>query len=207
MGLYRDCLLPWAIDRALDRAECRELRQRATRGLHGTVLEVGFGSGLNLPHYPGEVRRIFAVDPATFGRRLAARRLAACSKPVEFIGLDGNSIALASDTVQCALSTWTLCTIPGLVGALREIMRVLQPGGSFHFLEHGLSPDDGVARWQRRLDPLQKRLVGGCRLTVPIDDRLAEAGFAVERLETFYMKGPRINSYIYLGVARKAGLI
>ncbi len=202
MGLYRNCLLPWAIDRILDRAECRELRQRATRGLRGTVLEVGFGSGLNLPHYPEEVRRIFAVDPATFGRRLAARRIEACSKPVEFTHLAGNSIALAADTVECALSTWTLCTIRGLPGALHEIMRVLKPGGRFHFLEHGLSPDDRVARWQRRLDPLQKLVAGGCRLTVPIDERLAEAGFTVESLETFYMKGPRINSYIYLGVAR-----
>lgn len=202
MGLYRDRVLPWCIDRILDRPECRELRQRATRGLRGTVLEIGFGSGLNLPHYPQEVRRICAVDPATFGRRLAARRLAACSKTVQYTGLAANAIDLAADTVDCALSTWTLCTIPGLPGALHEIMRVLKPGGPFHFLEHGLSPDAGVAGWQRRLDPLQKRLAGGCRLTVPIADRLAEAGFAVERLETFYMKGPRINSYMYLGVAR-----
>ncbi len=96
MGLYRDCILPWGINRVLDRADCRELRQRATRGLHGTVLEVGFGSGLNLPHYPDRVERICAVDPSTFGRRLAARRIKACSIPIEFVGLTGESIPLAA---------------------------------------------------------------------------------------------------------------
>jgi len=204
MGLYRDCILPWGIDRALDRADCRELRQRATRGLHGTVLEIGFGSGLNLPHYPDRVDCICAVDPSTFGRRLAARRIKACSIPIEFVGLTGESIPLATGSVDCALSTWTLCSIPDLGGALREIKRVLRPGGVFHFLEHGLSPDEGVARWQQRLNGLQKLVVGGCQLNVPIDRRIREAGFATESLETFYMKGPRLNSYMYIGVASPA---
>ena len=205
MGLYRDCILPWGIDRCLDRQDCRQLRQRVTRGLRGTVLEVGFGSGLNLPHYPDRVERICAVDPSTFGRRLATRRIKACSIPIEFVGLTGESIPLAAGSVDCALSTWTLCSIPDLGGALREIRRVLQPGGGFHFLEHGLSPDDRVSRWQQRLNGLQKRVAGGCQLNVPIGQRIREAGFATESLETFYMKGPRINSYMYLGLARPDG--
>ncbi len=205
MGLYRDCFFPWIADRALDGPECRELRQRATRGLRGTVVEIGFGSGLNLPHYPEAVDRICAVDPATFGRRLAARRLAASSIPVEFVGRTGESVPLADGSINAILSTWTLCSIAGLGDALREIRRLLEPGGRFHFLEHGLSPDDRVARWQRRLDPLQKRVACGCQLTVPIDERIREAGLTIETMDTFYMKGPRINSYIYLGTARTDG--
>lgn len=205
MGLYRDCFFPWIADRALDGPECRELRHRATRGLHGTVLEIGFGSGLNLPHYPDAVKRICAVDPATFGRRLAARRLAASSIPVEFVGLDGASVPLNDGSISAVLSTWTLCSIADLGVALQEIRRLLDPGGRFHFLEHGLSPDDRVARWQRRLNPLQKRVACGCQLDVPIDKRIREAGFTIDTMDTFYMKGPRINSYIYLGTATSDG--
>ncbi len=205
MGLYRDCFFPWLADRALNSPECRELRERVTLGLRGTVLEIGFGSGLNLPHYPEQVDRICAVDPATFGRRLAARRLAASSIPIEFVGLDGASVPLADGSINAVLSTWTLCSIADLGVVLQEIRRLLEPGGRFHFLEHGQSPDASVARWQRRLNPLQKVVACGCQLDVPIEKRIREAGLTIETIDTFYMKGPRINSYIYLGTATSDG--
>ena len=201
MAIYRDYILPWIIDRVLARSECRQLRQRVVQGLGGTVLEIGFGSGLNLPHYPSEVRRILAVDPAVFGRKLAAKRLGACPVPVEFIGLNGEEIPLEAGSVDSALSTWTLCSIPDLPAALGEIRRVLKPGGRFHFLEHGLSPEAGVARWQHRLNSLQRVIAGGCQLILPIDELVKASGLTITSLEKFYMKGPRLGSYMYQGVA------
>jgi SAM-dependent methyltransferase len=204
VGIYRDCILPWGIDKTLNRADCNELRGRVTRGLRGTVLEIGFGSGLNLPHYPGEVEKLYAIDPATFGRLLAARRVESFPIPVEFVGLSGEEIPLPTATVDGVLSTWTLCSIPDLPRALAELRRILKRDGKFHFLEHGVSPDTKVARWQRRLNPLQKIVAGGCQLVVAIDEKVRAAGFAIDSLETFYMKGPRFKSYMYLGVAAKA---
>ncbi len=166
------------------------------------MLELGFGAGLNLPHYPSEVERIHAVDPATVGRKLARKRLAACPIPVDFSGLDGQALPLPDDSVDAALSTWTLCTIPDLRAALAEVRRVVRPGGRLHFLEHGLSPDERVARWQRRLNPIQMKLIDGCRLDRPIDAELAGAGLVVEELDNFYMKGPKFAAYMYSGAAR-----
>jgi ubiquinone/menaquinone biosynthesis C-methylase UbiE len=129
--------------------------------LDGEVLEVGFGSGLNLPHLPPAATKLYAVDPAELGRRLAAERLAEAPVPVEFVGLDGQDLPLEDDSVDRVLSTWTLCTIPDADRALHEVRRVLRPGGTFHFVEHGRSPDAKVARWQDRLNPIQQRVAGG----------------------------------------------
>ena len=124
-------------------------RSKVTGGLKGRVVEVGFGSGLNIEHYPGEVDIVLAVEPAAVARRLARQRIAASSVPIEHIGLDGQSIPLDDGSCDCALATFTLCTVPDARQVLAELRRVLKPGGSFHFLEHGLSPDESVARWQR----------------------------------------------------------
>lgn len=202
MGFYRDEILPRAVNWVLGRAECLKLRRQITRGLSGQVLEVGFGSGLNLPYYPAEVLKIYAVDPSTVGRKLAAERLKACPILVEFSGLDGEDLALDSNSMDAVLSTWTLCTIPDGVRALKEMRRVLKPGGKLHFLEHGLSPETKVAKWQDRLNPVQKLVSGGCQLNLKIDDLLREAGFEIEAIDNFYMKGPKIGSYMYLGVGR-----
>src|SRR4051812_1730011 len=143
MGFYEDQVLPRLIDKALGGKGFGRLRARAMKGLEGEVLEVGFGSGTNLPHYPAGVTKVLAIDPATVGRKLAAGRVAASPMPVEFIGLDGEHLPLDDASVDHALSTWTLCTIPDAGQALAELQRVLRPGGTLHFLEHGRSPDPG----------------------------------------------------------------
>jgi ubiquinone/menaquinone biosynthesis C-methylase UbiE len=204
MGFYDDQILPRIIDRAMRRSETEKVRARVAASLHGDVLEVGFGSGLNVPHYPSEVTRVRAVDPATVGRKLAAKRVASSSVPVDYVGLDGQTLSLESDSVDQVLTTWTLCSIPDVERALSEIRRVLRPGGTFHFAEHGRSPDRGVAGWQDRLNPLQRRLFGGCHLNRPIDQLVRGSGLELVRLENYYMKGPRPFGYTFEGVATKA---
>jgi ubiquinone/menaquinone biosynthesis C-methylase UbiE len=204
MGFYDDQILPRIIDRAMRRSETERVRARVAAALHGDVLEVGFGSGLNVPHYPSDVTRVRAVDPATVGRKLAAKRVASSSVRVDYIGLDGQTLPVESGSVDQVLTTWTLCSIPDVERALSEIRRVLRPGGTFHFAEHGRSPDRGVAGWQDRLNPLQRRLFGGCHLNRPIDQLVRGSGLELVRLENYYMKGPRPFGYTFEGVATKA---
>ncbi len=174
-----------------------------TVGLEGEVLEVGFGSGLNVPHYPQGVKNVRAVDPAVVGRTLAAGRVEASTIPVEYVGLDGAQLPLEDESVDSVLSTWTLCTIPDVDRALLEIRRVLRPGGALHFLEHGRSPDPNVTKWQDRLNPVQRRLFGGCNLNRQIDDLVREAGLQVSNIENYYLRGPKSLGYMYEGVAIK----
>jgi ubiquinone/menaquinone biosynthesis C-methylase UbiE len=204
MGIYEDRILPRVIDVALGGRELGELRRRVASGLSGDVLEVGFGSGRNVPFYPPEVRQVQAVEPASQGRVLAQSRLAASPVPVDFVGLDGQDLPLKSSSVDHVLVTWTLCTIPDVERALGEMRRVLRPGGSLHFLEHGRSPDPSVARWQDRLTPVQRRVFGGCHLNRPIRDLIAAVGFDVRRLDHYYLKGPKCFGYMYEGVAARA---
>ena len=203
MGLYVDRILPRCTNLLLSGTEFTKIRSRVASGLTGDVLEVGFGSGLNVPYYPSEVDRVLAVDPAVVGRKLAAGRVSASPVPVEYVGLDGASLPLESATIDHVLVTWTLCTIPEVDDALDEVHRVLRPGGQLHFVEHGLSPDLGVAKWQHRLTPLQRRVAGGCHLNRPIDRLIEGAGFAVTQLDTYQLGGPRPMSYMYEGVATK----
>ena len=203
MGFYEARVLPRITDVLLSPSPFTEMRRRATAGLEGDVLEIGFGSGRNVPLYPSGVRRVLAVDPAVVGRRLAAKRVAASPVPVEYVGLDGQSLSLEDGSVDHVLTTWTLCTIPDVHRALTEARRVLRPGGTVHFVEHGRSPDAGVARWQDRLTPLQRRVFGGCHLNRPIDRLLVDAGFELTRLDTHYEKGPKPLGYMFEGVATK----
>jgi ubiquinone/menaquinone biosynthesis C-methylase UbiE len=203
VGFYGEQVLPRVVDVALGNRECARLRARVTADLEGEVLEVGFGSGRNVPMYPPGVTRVRAVDPATVGRKLAAKRVAATAVPVEYVGLDGEELPLDDDSVDHALTTWTLCTIPDVHRALGEIRRVLRPGGTLRFLEHGRSPDAKVARWQDRLTPIQRRIGGGCHLNRPINDLLVDAGLDVTSMDHYYMRGPKPLGYMYEGVAIK----
>ncbi len=202
MSWYGERVLPRIIDRTCGFKALQPHRERVCAGLHGRVLELGFGSGLNVPFYPDAVTSVAAVEPADLGWELAAERIAASSVPIERIGLDGQALPLPDSSCDTALSTWTLCTIPDVTAALREVRRVLRPGGTFHFVEHGLAPDEKVRRWQHRLEPIQKRVAGGCHLTRPIVDQLTEAGFTVVAVEEFYEPGaPKVVGADSLGIA------
>jgi SAM-dependent methyltransferase len=203
MGFYRDWFLPRATDWALGARDFEKVRRRCVEGISGTVLEVGFGSGLNLPFYPREVRKLYAVEPADEAWKLAGEAVTAAPFPVERTGASAESIPLPDGSVDAVVSTFTLCTIPDAGLALREVRRVLRPGGVFHFAEHGLSGDRGVARWQDLLTPLQKRLAGGCHLNRRIEPLITAAGLRIERMDNFYLRRPKVVMCIYAGTAVK----
>jgi len=205
MGLYVDHVLPRVVDVACGLKTARPLRQRVCEGLEGQVVEVGFGSGLNVPYYPEAVTRVAAVEPADLGWKLAQKRLRSARVPVERSGLDGQSLPFPDDSFDTALSTWTMCTIPDVGRALAEVRRVLKPGGTLRFVEHGLASDEGVQRWQHRLEPVQKRLFGGCHLTRRVPDMLTAAGFEIVELDQFYEdSAPKVVGAESLGVAVSA---
>ena len=202
MGLWVERVVPRIVDVACGMTSNEPMRRRVCAGLTGEVVELGFGSGHNVPLYPPAVTRVAAVEPADLAWRLAGERLAASRVPVSRSGLDGQRLPFPDAGFDSALSTWTLCTIPDAAAALGEVRRVLRPGGTLHFVEHGLAPDEPVRRWQRRLDPLQQRLFGGCHLTRPIARLLTDAGFTVTELDTFYeQRAPRFLAAISLGTA------
>ncbi len=201
MGWWTEQAVPRITDKALNTKEVPPLRERICQGLGGDVVEIGFGSGLNIAHYPVGVRSVAAVEPSHVAWRIAQPRIAATDVDVTRAGLDGERLDLPDASFDAALSTFTMCTIPDLAAALAEVRRVLKPGGVLHFVEHGRSPDASVARWQDRLTPFQSRVAGGCHLNRPLAQLISESGLALEGLETFYEKGPKALSYIYLGRA------
>ena len=201
VGFYREQVLPRLLDRACSNASMASWRARVTEGLEGRVVEIGFGSGLNLEHYPATVDVVLAVEPAAVARRLAVRRIAASRVAVEHVGLDGQSIPLPDDSCDNALCTFALCTIPDPGAALAEVRRVLRPGGQFHFLEHGLAPDPGVAAWQRRFEPLQRRLADGCHLTRNPVSLVEHADFVIGDVAQQYGIGPKPWSWFTRGTA------
>ena len=203
MGFYAEQIVPRLTHFALNSEPIRKLRAETLGEAKGTVLEVGFGSGLNLPFYPSSVSRVLAVEPSALACKMAEKAISAARFPVEFVGLDGQKLGVDSGSIDSVVATWTLCTIPNPVVALSEFARVLKPGGSFFFIEHGLSPDKNVARWQQRFNGLQMRIAGGCNLNRRIESLITSSPLKITSIEKFYFEGPRTHSYFYRGSAIK----
>lgn len=202
MSVYGEKVLPRVINVVMNTKQTRQIRARVCSGLSGDVVEIGFGSGHNLPFLPAAVTRVRAVDPAGLGFRLARDRIVAADVPVEVIGLDGQHVPVDDASADAVLCTWSLCTIPDPVAAVREIRRVLRPGGQLHFVEHGVAPDEAVRVWQRRLNGIQQRVAGGCHLNRDIPAILADGGMQTTRLDTYYGKGePKPYGFLYEGTA------
>ena len=202
MGVYEDRLLPHVINIAMNTKQNRLTRARVCEGLYGDIVEIGFGTGHNLPFLPTEVTRLRAVEPSQRSVELARERIAAASMPVEVVGLDGQRLPLADESADNVLCTWSLCTIPDAVAAVTEMRRVLRPGGTLHFVEHGCSPDPKVRRWQDRLNGFQQRIAGGCNLNRDIPAVIEAGGFTITRLDTHYAKGePKAFGHLFEGRA------
>ena len=206
MGFYERNILPWVLDFAMRRPALTPQRRELLAGVGGDVLEIGFGSGLNLPFYTSALRSLTAVEPSVGMSKKARRRVEAAGIDVRTVAADASRpLPLADGSFDSVVSTWTLCTLPDVDAALREVYRVLRPGGGFYFVEHGLSPDPNVARWQRRLNPINRRIGGGCNLDRDIASLVRNSPLSVERLDTFYLPHvPRLGGYTYRGHACKA---
>jgi len=204
MGFYSKYVLPTLTDLAMRSHTLRPERARWVPLAKGVVLEIGVGSGLNLPMYGREVRKLYALDPSEGLLRMARSQAARVSFPVEFLFRPAEAVPLGEASVDYVVTTWTLCTIPDPVAALQEMRRVLRPEGRLISVEHGRSPDPAVVRWQDRLTPLWRRVAGGCHLNRPIDRLLRLGGFEVLEMNRGYLAGPRMGGYLYRGMARPA---
>lgn len=204
MKFYREHIVPRLVDLACGTSGLARWRSSVTDGLYGEVVEIGFGAGRNIPYLPEAVRIVYAVEPSGTSMRLAYKRNVSTRVRIEHVGLDGGSIDLADESCDGALMTFTLCTVADPRLVLSEVARVLRPGAKLHFLEHGISPDQRVATWQRRLDPWEKKLADGCHLTRDSGSLVEAAGFTLDRIEERYAKGPKPWSYFTLGLATRA---
>ena len=192
LRVWDERVLPRLADMSLRGREIGELREPTCAGLVGRVLELGFGSGLNVRWYPPAVTSVTAIEPSDAGWSISAKRRARTSLPIERAGLDGQRLDLPDDSHDSALVTFSLCTIPDPLLALREARRVVREGGRLHVLEHGVAPEESVRRWQRRLEPLQRAVAGGCHLTRDIPALVEGAGWRVQELERAYLPGPAV---------------
>lgn len=202
MGLYSHYILPHLINGSMQHASVLAERQRFVPYARGQVLEIGIGSGLNLPCYTSQVEALYGLDPSRELWALARQRQQRAAFPIAYLQGSAEQIPYADGTFDTVVSTWTLCTIPAPLQALQDMRRVLKSTGMLIFLEHGLAPELRVQRWQQRLTPLWKRLAGGCHLQRQIDVLLQQAGFSCTRYETGYMPGPKPFTFLYKGLAR-----
>lgn len=201
MGWYERHVLPLLLDLAMRHRRLAAYRRRVIAAARGTVLEIGVGSGLNLPFYGPAVERVYGVDPSPALLALAASRGARAAPKLLLIRAEAERLPLAAAAFDTVVMTWTLCTVADPAAALAELKRVLRPGGRLLFVEHGLAPEPSIARWQLRLTPWWKRIGGGCHLDRQADALLRAAGFALGELGTGYMKGPKPFTYMYEGSA------
>jgi ubiquinone/menaquinone biosynthesis C-methylase UbiE len=204
-SFYERHVLPPVLDFVMRQEPIMRQRAKVVPEATGRVLEIGIGSGLNLALYDRDrVEAIIGLDPSSELREMARTRAREAGLDVEWIPLGGESIPLSDASVDTVVSTYTMCTIPGIERALAEMRRVLRPGGRLLFSEHGRAPDEGVRRWQDRLNPLWRRIGGGCNLNRPIDVLIRDAGFDLSRLDTMYVPGPRPMTWTYWGSATPA---
>ncbi len=201
MGLYEKYLLPKMIEAACNQPPMQVLRARYVPQAFGNVLEIGIGSGLNLCHYSDKVTSITGLDPSKELTDMARERAAKASAPVKMLQISSEEIPTSDAKFDSIVCTWTLCSIPNVYSALREIYRVIKPGGRFVFIEHGLAPDLAIQRWQRRIEPFWKMVGGGCHLTREADILIQNAGFSISRLDCAYEPGPKFAAYMTHGVA------
>jgi SAM-dependent methyltransferase len=203
MGLYAKYVLPKIIDKACAQPPMMELRQEFVSQAKGDVLEIGIGSGLNLEYYQSATKSITGLDPATEITDLAQERIKSIDIPFELLSLSSEEIPADDGRFDTIVCTWTLCSIPNVYKAVRELHRVLKPGGKFIFVEHGHSPDQNIAKWQKRLEPAWKIIGGGCHLSRKTDELLLDGGFTLDSLDTGYLPGPKFAAFMYRGVASK----
>ena len=201
MNFYDRWVLPTILDLVMRQSQLEKYRREAVGAASGLVLEVGVGSGLNFPFYGKQVEIVFGIDPSPRLLAIARRRADAAGFRAELLQGLGTAIPLSDSTIDTVVMTWTLCSIIGPLAALREMRRVLKPGGKLLFVEHGLSPEPGIERWQHRLTPIWCHLAGGCHLDRKVDDLIRSAGFDLTDLRTEYASGPRPMTYMYLGRA------
>ena len=202
MGFYSDIILPRLCDLAMRNKQLVPFRERVIGAAEGRVLEVGVGSGINLPFYRPPVREVLALEPAPRLVTMARSASHVTSMPVSFLEASAEAIPLDKHSVDTIVTTWTLCSIPQAATALADMRRVLRPGGKLLFVEHGLAPDEAVRRWQDRLTPAWRYISGGCHLNRPIRSLIEGAGFRIDRIETGYMPGPKLMTFMYEGSAR-----
>ena len=205
MGWWKEEVVPHIVEVSLRGRELGELRRRACEGLRGRVLEVGFGSGLNVPYYPTRIKQVDVVDPSEIAWKKSSDRRMDTTVPIGRLSRDAERLNVGAGTFDAALVTFTLCTVGDPEAVLSEVLRVLKPGASLHFLEHGISDDPDVVKWQRRLEPLQRRFAGGCHLTRDPAVLAVEAGFTLTAVEQVRLPGgPRPFTEGFLGEAVKA---
>jgi len=202
MGFYSDIILPRLCDLAMRNKQLVPFRERVIGAAEGRVLEIGVGSGMNLPFYRPPVREVPALEPAPRLVAMARKASQATSMPVSFLEASAEAIPLDEHSVDTIVTTWTLCSVPQAATALAELRRVLRPGGKLLFAEHGQAPDAGVRWWQDRLTPVWRRIGGGCHLNRPIRAMIEGAGFRIDRIETGYIPGPKPMTFMYQGSAR-----
>jgi ubiquinone/menaquinone biosynthesis C-methylase UbiE len=202
MGFYNGWLFPRVLDLVMQQKQMLPFRERIGKAANGRVLDIGIGSGLNLSFYGERADHVYGVDPSVELLLFAEERARRTAVPVELLRGSGEALPLDDKSVDTVVMTFTLCTVNDAGRTLAEIRRILRPGGSLLFAEHGRAPEIGVARWQDRLTPLWKRLAGGCHLNRKPDDLMRSTGFRIESLETGYLKGPRPMGFVYSGSAR-----
>lgn len=202
MSFYSRFILPPLLDLVMRQKMLRERREALVPLAAGTVLEVGIGSGLNLPYYGGGVERLYGVDPSAELLAMTGKNARRIGRAVELVRDSAERLPFAGASIDTVVMTWTLCSIGDPLAALREVKRVLKPGGRLLFVEHGQSPEPSIARWQARLTPLWLRVSGGCHLDRRVDSLISSAGLEIAELQRAYLEGPRPFTYTYQGVAR-----